>query len=111
MVISSRDIDINLLQTTKNRIWFKENVYKIWRFRKLFELRQETKEVGQKTRLEGKIRHLQNKINDLAAQGKLLGLKDEQIRNINQLIVERIKKGDRPETIIQRFIPKKSQNN
>ena len=112
MTISLQDVrEMSFLQTTKSRKWFANNVYQIWRFRKLFGLQQETKDVGEKTRLEGKIKHLHNKINDLAIQGKLLGLNDEKIRSINQLIVERIKKGDRPEIIIQQFIPRKSQNN
>ncbi len=119
MVMSLQEVrEKSFFQTTKSRKWLKENVYKICRFRELFELKQNTKDDAEKTRLEGKIKHLQNKIDNLAIRGKFLGLNglndeqiDEQIRSINQLIVERIKKGDKAETIIQQFIQKKSQNN
>lgn len=100
---------INQIPPAKFRRWLKTNVYIVKHFRLLLQEEQDTKDPAEKNKINEKMRHFQNKVEQMVNTGKTLGLKEDQIKTINLTIVDRIKRGEKPETIIQYFLNGKSR--
>jgi len=93
-----------LIKTQKGRRWLTSNIHRVYHFRQLYNQLREKTNTQEHNKIEAEMRHLNKKIDQLTLHGQFLGFSTEQIKNINLLIIEEIKKGRKPEAIIQQFI-------